>query len=167
MENRNLREVPNPAQSTSEVLKRAKEFSFPNAATQVKNLEFKVREEELRILRQDLEDLQAQLVHLTDWPDVGDDGVMRSQYGTIIFESSSSDGLLITRSGTLLFDSRLFSEKGRIRTASLEAALNRFGLEAIRDGLARLFLRKLNQIESRKSSTLSRLRQLRATGYDL
>ena len=164
MEPRLRLETPTP-QTTAEVLKRAKEFSFPNSNSQVKNLAAMVREEEIRILRQDLQDFQPQLEHLTNWPSWDDE--MRSQYASIIFAGQHSEGLLITRSGTLLFDRRPFADRGRIATASLNDALDRFGLQAIRDGLANLFLQKLNEIELRKKEQVARLRQLQRSWSDL
>jgi len=139
------------------VLKKAKEFSFPDEEGQIIGLISQVREEEAKILEKDIENLRPQLKYLTD---LHSDEV-RNPYAVVIPAEGISDGLLILMSGTLLKDEpETHFGPRRFKTMTAIEAVTQFGLDKISESLVNIFLRKLKDIEERKTRLVERLEKL-------
>ena len=149
------------AEDLSRQLSTAKGFSFEEQKQAINDLRLLVAAEEAKVLVRDLNDLQHQLVHLTDYaPDTG----VRSPYGIVIEPSRWSAGLFLLRSGTLLRVLLSLDEEGRfedIRAICPYDAVEKFGLDQIRYGLAALFIRKFMELEEKRDVLRKQLAKAR------
>ena len=137
------------AEDLSRQLSTAKRFSFEEQKRWIEDLRLLVAAEKAKVLVRDLDGLQHQLKHLTDY--AYDTGV-RNPYGVVIEPTRWSLGLLLLRSGTLLCV-YLSSEESRfedIRAICPYDAVERFGLDRIRYGLVALFIRKFMELEEKR-----------------